>query len=88
MPTPNHPVEKDPLLGMEINEMTEEEYEEWLEDQELQNEEAEEWDEDEFDGDYDWENDPAGRIPDGCRACGGPYPDCLDSCPMGERDDY
>lgn len=21
-------------------------------------------------------------IPEGCRACGGPYPDCMDSCPI------
>ena len=21
-------------------------------------------------------------IPEGCRACGGPYPNCCDSCPM------
>ena len=24
----------------------------------------------------------AGSIPPGCRACGGPYPNCCDSCPM------
>ena len=23
-----------------------------------------------------------GSIPPGCRACGGPYPNCCDSCPM------
>lgn len=21
-------------------------------------------------------------IPEGCAACGGPYPDCMDSCPI------
>ena len=32
---------------------------------------------------YDYEeiyNDPENKEPDCCKACGGPYPDCLSSC--------
>lgn len=25
-------------------------------------------------------------IPEGCRACGGPYPECCDSCPLMDED--
>ena len=32
---------------------------------------------DEYEEDYD-----DGLPPVGCRACGGPYPDCKDSCPI------
>ena len=32
------------------------------------------------DDDEDGEDDD--DIPEGCRACGGPYPDCSDSCPI------
>ena len=28
--------------------------------------------------DDDWEDD----IPEGCAACGGDYPNCVDSCPL------
>lgn len=30
----------------------------------------------------DEEDEEDGEIPFGCRACGGPYPDCCDSCPI------
>lgn len=33
------------------------------------------------DEDYDDEDDEDG-IPAGCRACGGHYPECTDSCPL------
>ena len=26
-------------------------------------------------------------IPEGCRSCGGDYPNCKDSCPMFDDDD-
>jgi len=26
--------------------------------------------------------DDVGGIPEGCRACGGDYPNCVDSCPL------
>ena len=51
-------------------------------------EEDELFDDSDTDDDYD-------DIPEGCRACGGPYPDCMDSCPLFDdqvssvnRDDY
>ena len=25
------------------------------------------------------------EVPEGCRACGGPYPSCMDSCPIFDR---
>lgn len=34
--------------------------------------------------DWDEWDASAGDIPPGCLACGGPYPDCLDSCPIGD----
>ena len=30
----------------------------------------------------DYYNEPVMNIPEGCAACGGPYPDCKWSCPM------
>lgn len=33
----------------------------------------------ETDDDDDFDED---EIPEGCLACGGPYPDCSDSCPI------
>jgi hypothetical protein len=36
-----------------------------------------------FDGEYfDDYGEDDGDIPVGCRACGGDYPNCKDSCPM------
>ena len=31
-----------------------------------------------------WDDDPSyySGIPEGCAACGGPYPNCKDSCPI------
>lgn len=36
---------------------------------------------------FDWQNDDDEEwdgegMPPGCAACGGPYPDCTDSCPL------
>lgn len=43
------------------------------------------YDDDEDDVDNDYNNSAMDEINDtpvGCRACGGPYPNCKDSCPM------
>ena len=29
-----------------------------------------------------YDEDEEDEIPEGCMACGGPYPDCSDSCPI------
>lgn len=29
-----------------------------------------------------WDDDDDDDIPEGCRACGGDYPNCTDSCPL------
>lgn len=35
-----------------------------------------------FEVDIDDDDDDDDEIPEGCLACGGPYPDCSDSCPI------
>lgn len=40
------------------------------------------WDGETYVCDYCAEGYDDDDIPEGCRACGGPYPDCTDSCPM------
>ena len=34
----------------------------------------------------DYYKEPVTNIPEGCAACGGPYPDCKWSCPMFDDD--
>lgn len=31
-------------------------------------------------------NDNPMKVPSGCRACGGDYPDCRDGCPLFDED--
>lgn len=38
--------------------------------------------EDNYEEYYDEDEYDDGLPPVGCRACGGPYPDCKDSCPI------
>lgn len=42
------------------------------------------WDGETYVCDYCSENDD--DIPEGCRACGGDYPDCTEGCPMFDDD--
>lgn len=35
-----------------------------------------------YDGDMDYSYDEDDDIPEGCAACGGPYPDCKTSCKL------
>lgn len=47
----------------------------------LDKEEYTDWLEEINDEDYEFD-DESEDIPAGCRACGGDYPNCTDSCPM------
>ena len=40
------------------------------------------YDEDDDDDNSNSAMDEINDIPEGCRACGGPYPNCTDSCPL------
>ena len=31
---------------------------------------------------FAWYNEDSDDVPEGCAACGGPYPRCCDSCPL------